>query len=829
MLIKSLVLTGYKRLLLNNVRVFRYTITSPLQLILGTNGSGKSSVLRELSPLPATPADYISGGSKVIEIEDKNETYILTSSIKSGGSHSFIRCVNGSVVGGEELNPGGTGQVQKELVRQIFGYSQDIHDLLLGNVCFTTMTAAQRRQWITKISDINLDYAMGVYDRGRTAARDASGALKHVRGRLAKETAVLMDFKDVEELEQRSLQLREELNVLLHEREGSLPPPTQCQQRIFDHLATLEQCCTEIVRTDLTRPIGYRFHGHQDVLDTLEQQRTERVVLETNLQRDQLELEELSTLLATLDQGGVGDVSVIRQTLSEKRSLREKKREGIHTFFVDSDPLDVLLSTKEALPTLVEVFRQIPDNTERQYTRERHQQKQRELEGVRKEIDRLTVVEARATGRLEHLAQLQDQECPSCEHRWKPGLSPAEVEHLQGQIRATTEQLETLRVQRDQIDQVLEDIRQYTEIYAQYRQLVSSYPRLRQLWDYILEHQCITDQPSRWIPLFHKWERDLELSIEVVSLDKECDLLQTALEQSERLQGTDAQYSKTRHGELKRMIEAHLTALDQLKLETEAVKRFERALTKVNGLMDKGRHCLHVIEGELAQWTRSERTGMMSGLIQGHQGTLAQVDSRLREHSAVVGIVNDLTQSETALALDEEALKLVVSELSPTDGLIADQLKGFISCLVGQMNDIIAQIWTYELRVLPCGTEEGELDYRFPLLVKTNANVVPDVRLGSTAQSELVDFAFKLVAMLHLGLVQHPLYADELGDGFDEQHRVNLMTYVKMLMDAKRHSQLFMINHHAAQWGVFQGAEICVLDTANVTVPQIHNKHVEIL
>ena len=113
MKIERLELVGYIRLM-PGVSRFVYTPSTTCQIILGTNGSGKSSILYELSPLPASKGEYIEGGFKRIEISHKGAHYVLESSFKHGNKHSFTR-------DGEDLNPGGTGAVQKELVKREVG------------------------------------------------------------------------------------------------------------------------------------------------------------------------------------------------------------------------------------------------------------------------------------------------------------------------------------------------------------------------------------------------------------------------------------------------------------------------------------------------------------------------------------------------------------------------------------------------------------------------------------------------------------------------------------------------------------------------------------
>lgn len=94
---------------------------------------------------------------------------------------------------------------------------------------------------------------------------------------------------------------------------------------------------------------------------------------------------------------------------------------------------------------------------------------------------------------------------------------------------------------------------------------------------------------------------------------------------------------------------------------------------------------------------------------------------------------------------------------------------------------------------------------------------------------EIVNLAFKLTGMLYLGLTDYPLYLDELGAAFDEQHRINVMNFVKQLMEVNQHSQMFLISHYAASWGVFTGAQVLVLDGSNIAIPQEYNKHAVLL
>ena len=78
MIIHYIKLTDYKRIKLNNLKTIEIDFSEPLQLILGTNGCGKSSILSELTPYPPSSEFYSKGGGKVIHISHHNCSYILS-------------------------------------------------------------------------------------------------------------------------------------------------------------------------------------------------------------------------------------------------------------------------------------------------------------------------------------------------------------------------------------------------------------------------------------------------------------------------------------------------------------------------------------------------------------------------------------------------------------------------------------------------------------------------------------------------------------------------------------------------------------------------------
>ena len=68
MKITYLKLHGFKRFGLTGIRDIEIQPNNPILVVTGVNGAGKTSLLREMSPLPAVRTNYDKDGYKEIRI-----------------------------------------------------------------------------------------------------------------------------------------------------------------------------------------------------------------------------------------------------------------------------------------------------------------------------------------------------------------------------------------------------------------------------------------------------------------------------------------------------------------------------------------------------------------------------------------------------------------------------------------------------------------------------------------------------------------------------------------------------------------------------------------
>ncbi|WJJ55147.1 hypothetical protein [Xanthomonas phage RTH11] len=816
MKIERLELYGYKRLMLNNIKRFTYTPTASHQLILGTNGSGKSSVLSELSPLPGHHSNYSKDGFKKATVAHLGRTYQLNSSF-SPNKHSFV-------VDGNELNPGGTYQAQLTLVLQHFGIDKDIHELLTGEVRLSQLPATERRKWITRISRADYGYAMGEFRKFASRARDQQGALKHLRSRLSAETHALQSMQDVEGLGERAQKLREELNHLMLERIPNLPSLETQKARLRALYAALVEQADEYFRNIVYLPKGRTYRSNEDVVFDLQRLDVGVQNNQSILQRMGNEFSDMESVLNSVkvDAGELLDnlPELIAQTHEEIRAALNAPV----TFRELTSPSEIRRDW-QAISTEVQMtFRGLPDNMDRRFSREAVQNTQMEIAKHQRTIEMSEAKIRQMQNRIEAMEEAKESQCPSCKYVWRPGFSDEEMTQLktwQGEHGAL---IDNAKVQIKELEAFVEECGGYTELYQRFRGFVQGYPRLQPLWDHILTNQLLLDNPRGNLALFSQWAGDLEANVRHEEAVKR---LNRYLEIQERQNnmGDTAHFTRRMHS-LQSEIEQATVQLLQQREERGMVEKFYRKLQRVQEIalrMENDYNEIERIRGVLIDSLRNE---VIDETVTAHQLELGGIVRRLSEKEGQEGIVRDIETSMGEVEIDAKAWQVLTNLLSPNEGLIAEQLASDIGCMVAQLNSIVSSIWTYEMTVLSCGLDSGELDYKFPVQFAASDNLSPDVAKTSKGQKQVIDFAFQLTVMLYLNLTDYPLFLDEPGEGFDEAHRVRLMDFVKQLMDSNRHSQLFMISHYASSHGSFTNAEVLVLDTSNIAVPGVYNQHV---
>ncbi|WP_233874942.1 hypothetical protein [Paraburkholderia adhaesiva] len=835
MRITALILKGFKRFALTQVETFTIQPSETIQLILGTNGSGKSCLLRELTPLPASSADYHKDGSREIHITDGGHQYRLTSSFGSTNRHSFLK-------DDEELNPGGTGVVQRELVKHTFGITPETHELALGAERFTTMGPARRREWFTKLSDVNYDYAITVYNRLKDDWRNVSGSLKLDRKQLVLEQAKIITQEEQAKLHEEVKGLHTDLTRLigLHtplEREVEAIDTDRRARESELHamsrqlLAMRAQAPIDQLPEESGFPKKLTFENTDAVDRHVEVIRHRITAQEAVLTRCVAEHEKLRETVDILKRRGTADLATLRGRIKRLQEARLKLLGQRRLGFEGFDAAAAMQSFTSIGETLTEKLSALPANEEGLYSSVR-------LKDERERLLRTRQISTQTTRRL---AELQAQKlhverhrangsvtCPRCRHVFTQGASEETLQQLVKDIGATTDALARLQKQATQTEETVTAIQAYGDLYREIQQIIRMAPALKPFWDQLADTNDLRLAPVKVVGKLALLGEDLRLEVKAAAYEAELAEVVKLLAQSERLGDATLGESSQKLRESGRIIEGLTAALCAQRKTLAEFVQYRKKLAEALALSARIEAACRDFEKLTHDQVEMLYRTSIHQCIRQVQSTLARKEEILSTLNQQKAIVANLETTIARRALEEAAIVAAMQELSPTDGLIAQGLTGFIRVFTREMNQLIRKIWVYPLEILPCGLggDGGtELDYRFPLKVLSKDNA-PDVSKGSTGMQEIIDLAFMVVAMMYLHLDDGPLLLDEFGAVFDAEHRNNMVKAVKQLTETRPFSQLFMISHYAATYGAFSNVQTCVLDERNIAVPKVYNTHV---
>ena len=857
MKITSLTLIGCRRLSLNNHTTFILNSTEKIQLILGTNGCGKSSVIDLLTPLPANAKDFTKEGRKEITIEKGHDHYVISSVFSPSTKHSFKK-------NGEELNPGGTSTVQSKIAEQEFNITSQTHDLIVnGREKFTTMSPARRREWFTKLN-ANYDYALKVYADLKVKHRDYNGALKIAKKRLVTEAGKIISTEEEKQLTEEVELILNELTLLMENRIPvlSLQHSQSLEARYKSDMDELGRMSMKLLKIKCLAPYGYhpdkpeyRDEWHvlhraefnsiaeiETVIDKIRQQISAKDALVNHAMVKFKKLKETIDLVKKAGAEGLGSIDeqikeyeVQRQQLLSSCAMLLPKIEGITA----KELRNIVLSTYEFLN---ELLMELPSNPlltnqeepYRQYGNRSMTLYEEQLFKMKNELTALTHFIDKVRVRKAHYEEHKNSgqtTCPKCEHRWVIGYSEEGYQKACIVFEEKEIEKKALQKQIQDTEALIQKNQQYTRNYRSVHHAFRSNLALQDIWAHIEDKKLLMDTPKEILNVLQHYAECLELEYEADGITVKINELlriKNATEQQE-VANMGELISQCDEEEKQVSLLSHEIAMLQKTLQEH--QNYRQQLLEATQLGQQITELKNNLDQMNLEMIEDLRRNTIAHCIKQLQLSLATKQQVLTNIHMQKALIEDLENNIALLTLQEDTAKLLIQELSPTDGIIAEGLLGFIRIFVAKMNSLISKLWSYPLQIMDCGvaSEDGaELDYKFKIMVNHKDNIKDDVQQGSEGMQELFDLVFRIVAMEYLGLQDHPLCLDEFGRTFDPVHRTMASTITKTLMEQKNFSQLYMISHYESMFGAFTNAQMCVLCDNNIVVPSgvKYNTHV---
>ena len=826
----SIELKGYKRLQLN-INYIKINFTEKIQVILGTNGSGKTSLLRELTHLPSNKQNFTDDGYKIVTSLYKGDIYVSKSSFNPD-KHSLSK-------NGIEIH-NGTASVQKELVKQIFGLTPEIHELMLGNIKFHEMTGGLRRYWFTKLSNTNYDYALYVYNKLKEEERDISGTIKLLSNRLVQEVSNILTEDKLNVINEEVIQLRELLNLCLDNKH-----PITTQTNII--VSKLNQIETIIKNRNIEFKelisLIHKFKSNVSLdiltLEDIDDKILNNIsdinglkLISNQLSSDILDKQSLVEKLTKHESNNIADIeNSLNKHYREVESLNKKITTGIEI----KDPNNSFTALNNIYHTLLDIFSEIDKTSDKRYNRDYYitlTNKRNEIEKTLIDINKLQIENNTKKDKIDSIKKHNFIECPKCNNKWINNYDHDSYLLLIKNIELTGSEIIKVQNELINITKDIENTDYYFSLFNNYNDIKKIYNVLKPLWNYITDNQLLLIKPSECKSLLESFRNDLETTI-LIKDKKE------KIKELEQLKSIALKVDSLTTERLKEEIEISNQKLFNINKETINLNIELNDLRNQKIRIVKLKELSKDIEINTIEYEKQSkllieniRKEAINDCINKIKLELTNKESLLVKANNQSNIIADIKKQIEDYKDKHEVLKIVVKELSPTEGLIAKGLLSFINSLISKMNSFISKIWLYPLSIdvtLPSINDDIELDFKFPLTQNDDYSV-SDISKGSASMCDIINLAFNLVSMSYLNLNSFPIYLDEFGKTFDSAHREAAFNSINKLVQYSEIEQVFIVSHFLEHYGSFNNAEFTVLSEANLMLPNecLYNKHVEI-
>lgn len=815
MLIKKIILSKYRRLSLNSIERLEYTPENNIQVIIGRNMSGKSSLLKELAPLPADlKKEFKDGGSKEIYIEHGNSCYCLINTINGG------KVVNNFIKDTVELNEGGTRKVQLELVKQYFNLTPNIADILLNKNNFTNMSPFERKQWFSEMSSIDYTYPISVYNKIKARHRDIVGGIK-----LSGDNIVKIESK---------LNNEEFVSKRIEDK--------QVLEEIREHISSLYTSIDPVTEESL-----YKLSNDINYLDGLTSSLTDKYninTLKSNIDKNRIKLEHITEEIKKLNKEM--DIIETSSKIEGEEDLKKEKIElssKIYEINIDID--NTIKSTnvdKTKMDKQYEAYTNVytsilPSiNALVEYDRYNSIDKEKE-DSLRILKNKLEESKLRDTNSIKLLQQEKDTmlnnkieknrvTCNSCGNSWYFNYNENRLKEIDSAITTLAKQLEETIKKLTNCSTVLEHI----ELRNKYRDTILNTLRsnmyLKHIWDSIFQEVDISTSVSEKIlTVFNKYNLCLSKWVAKTKYEVRYEEIETKLKFIEETKKMNISLEKNRLEVLNKKLYEYQTLSKELTNNIGYDSNILKVLEKISTGYDTLKRSIVGFKSNLNKLTIELRNRYLTELNNSIKEDIMDIEKDIFEFKSGKDRIEKEKQLLDGYKVKEKVLRLLEKELSPSEGLIAKSMNSFLNIFVEEMNEVISNIWTYGLELLPCDidSENGyDLDYKFKVRINNN-EVVDDVSKLSSSAKEIVNLAYRIVFVKYMGLEEMPLYLDEFGSSFDPAHRSKAYDVIDKVMSSE-YNQIFMVCHYETLYSAIRNIDVNILDPNNIETNYVKDK-----
>ena len=797
MRITRLVLHNYVRFSLNNITDLVYTPDKDMQIILGQNGSGKSSLLEQLLPVcNNAKKDFNTDGYRELHFTHNNREYVLRNT--QNGKHSFI-------IDDIEYNTGGTRVVQNQLIKEHTGITPNIQKVLLGGKLFTRMSPMERKEWLTEMSAIDYTYPVSVYNKLRTEHRDIVGGIKLLQANITRATQTMLSEELLDKLttdRKYTAKLIDHLLRLIRNVDSGIEYTTSLEEvktlykKLSKELSGTASASADVLKDEYSK--------HQLLLSSVSDNITKLT-------------DELYRIKNTVDTTALPELTKQRTKLLE--SIESLLTNNPYREMADTTTTNYIIDN---YANVVSIISKINEANVADYSKERLNKLTDTKNTIAERIELLNRQGSAVRAELKHISKYHGGSlvCPECSHTWSPSTSDEIYKKLEDKLSNISDSIVTAKDELSKIDTDICDITTVRGHMGELATIFSINEDTKMVMSKLLQSDTFKNDGVNG--LFTAFElamvyiKDIakanEYKMELSKLDTEIDKISALATMASEVR---AERIASLTNEISKCVEAKRTHQNQL----ADIARDLHKLASIAELKTKLESKIKLVYKCKDRTMIAVHNRYLEKAVSELRQLLVDIDDQLKDNNDRLHMLSKYQVELTTLNTKELVLSKMIKALSPSTGLIAKSISSFLNVFLDDLNSIISEVWEYPMELLPCDISEDDLDYKFKVLVN-NSEVVNDISNTSAGMSEIINLAFKVVFCKYMGLSEFPLILDEFGRTFDAAHRVKAYDTLDRSL-SNIFSQIYIVSHYESMYGRFANADISVMDASGVDMSTV--------